>query len=76
VLLRHELTEATRIPFDVRVPPGEAQALFVAVPAQPTGTTLEAVVIFGVVRATYYRFAVDDAGATAPTIEMARTAVR
>lgn len=76
VLLRHELTEATRIPFDVRVPPGEAQALFVPVPAQPTGTTLEAVVIFGVVRATYYRFAVDDAGATAPTIEMARTAVR
>jgi DNA-binding beta-propeller fold protein YncE len=75
VLLRHELTQATRVPFDVRIPPGEAQALFVPVPPQP-GTTLDAVVVFGVVRATYYRFAVGDPGATAPTIEMARTAVQ
>jgi hypothetical protein len=76
LLLRHELTQATRVPFDVRVPPGEAQALFVPVPTQPKGTTLDAVVIFGVVRATYYRFAVGDPDATAPTIEMSRTPVR
>ena len=76
VLLRHELTQATRVPFDVRIPPGEAQALFVPVPAQPAGTTLDAVVVFGVVRATYYRFAVGDPNATAPTFEMVRTAVR
>jgi hypothetical protein len=76
VLLRHELTQATRVPFDVRIPPGEAQALFVPVPAQPAGTALDAVVVFGVVRATYYRFAVGDPNATAPTFEMARTAVR
>ncbi|HEY3817912.1 MAG TPA: multiheme c-type cytochrome [Polyangiaceae bacterium] len=76
VLLRHELTQATRIPFDVRIPPGEAQALFVPVPPQPAGTTLEAAVEFAVVRPTYYRFAVDDPDAAAPTIEMSRTAVR
>lgn len=76
VLLHHELTQATSVPFDVRVPPGEAQALFVPVPPQPAGTQLEAVVIYGVVRGAYYRAAVGDPNATAPTIEMARAAVR
>ncbi len=76
VLLRHELTQATRVPFDVRIPPGEAQALFVPVPTPPAGTTLEAVVTFAVVRPTYYRFAVGDPDAAAPTIEMARAQVR
>jgi DNA-binding beta-propeller fold protein YncE len=76
LLLHHELTEATRIPFDVRVPSGEAQALFVPLPADPGGVTLDAVVTYGVVRATYYRAAVADPGAVAPTIEIARTTVR
>jgi len=74
VLLRHELTKTTRIPYDVRVPPGEAQVLFVPVPdALPQGTVeLDAVVIYGVVRTTFYRDAVGDPGATGPSIEMVR----
>jgi DNA-binding beta-propeller fold protein YncE len=77
VLLRHELTETTRIPYDVRVPSGEAQALFVPVPdTLPTGTAeLDAVVIFGVVRTTYYRDAVGNPDAPGPSIEMARVKV-
>lgn len=78
LLLRHELTQATRVPFDVRIPPGEAQALFVPVPAvTPQGTVeLDAVVEYGVVRATYYHDAIGDAGAPAPSIEMGRAVVR
>ncbi|HEY8040892.1 MAG TPA: multiheme c-type cytochrome [Polyangiaceae bacterium] len=77
VLFRHELTEATRVPFDVRVPAGEAQALFVPLPASlPQGTaSLEAVVVYGVVRATFYRDAVGDPAATAPSTEIARAVV-
>jgi DNA-binding beta-propeller fold protein YncE len=75
-LLEHQLSLATRIPFDVRVPSGEAQALYVAVPAPPAGTTLEAVVNFGVVRATYFRAASSDPNATMPSIELARVPVQ
>jgi DNA-binding beta-propeller fold protein YncE len=74
-LLEHQLSLATRIPFDVRIPSGEAQAVFVPVSAQPAGTTLEAVVTFGVVRATYFRAASGDPNASAPAIEMARVPV-
>jgi predicted CXXCH cytochrome family protein len=76
LLLRHELSQTARIPYDVRVPPGEAQSLFVPVPALPAGTTLQAVVTFGVVRATYYHAAVGDPNAQPPTIEIARANVR
>jgi len=77
VLLRHELTETTRIPYDVRVPPGEAQALFVPVPdtLPPPAVQLDAVVVFGVVRTTYYRDAVGDPTAAGPSIEIARAKV-
>jgi predicted CXXCH cytochrome family protein len=75
LLLKHELTEATRVPFDLRVPSGEAQAVFIPTPVLTPGSA-DAVVVYGVVRGTYYRAAVGDAGATAPTIEMARAAVR
>jgi DNA-binding beta-propeller fold protein YncE len=82
VLLRHELTEATRIPFDVRVPAAEAQALFVALPATlPPGTaSLDAVLNYRNVRTTYFRAAAagGDAGdpnGAAPTIEVARAPV-
>jgi hypothetical protein len=89
LLLEHELSRTTRIPFDVRVPPGEAQALFVPVPPQPAGTTLRAVVLYGVVRATYYLAVAGpgdagpgeadagpgDAGAGPPVQEIARATV-
>jgi YVTN family beta-propeller protein len=76
VLYKHEVTEATRIPFDVRVPAGEAQALFVALPSglKPT-VPLDAVLYFRNVRTTYYRAATGDANASAPSIELARVAV-
>jgi predicted CXXCH cytochrome family protein len=83
LLLEHELSQATRLPFDTRIPAGESQALFVPVGALPDGATMEAVVDFGVVRDTYYRAALDagapvlgDAGTAPPTIEMARVPVR
>jgi DNA-binding beta-propeller fold protein YncE len=75
-LLHHELSQATRMPYDVRVPSGRAQALFVPVPSQPAGTTLEAAVVYGVVRATYYRAVVGDPSAAAPSLEVARVPVR
>jgi hypothetical protein len=77
VLLSHELTEATRVPFDVRVPAGQAQALYVPLPtAMPPGTaSLDAVLYFRNVRTTYYRLATGDPGGAPPTIEIARTQV-
>ncbi|HEY1697811.1 MAG TPA: cytochrome c3 family protein [Polyangiaceae bacterium] len=75
LLLHHELSSAARVPFDVRIPPGEAQSLFVPVPDGAPGP-LEAVVVFGVVRGSYYRAAVGDPGAVAPTLEMAHAEVR
>jgi hypothetical protein len=77
VLLQHELGQATRIPFDVRVPPGEAQALFVPVPQTlPAGTqSLDAVLYYRNVRTTYYRLATGDATGSAPDVEVARVGV-
>jgi len=77
VLYGHELSEATRVPFDVRVPAGEAQALFVPLPAgSPSGTAaLDAVLYFRNLRTTFYRAASGDAAGTAPAVEVARAPV-
>lgn len=77
LLLRHELSLATRIPYDVRVPAGESQALLVPVPASlPSGTArLDAVLYYRNVRTTYFQQATQTGGA-APTTEMARVPVR
>jgi hypothetical protein len=77
VLLRHELTEATRISFDVRVPAGEAQAFYVPLPSTlPQGAaSLDAVLYFRNVRTTYYRLATGDPNGAAPTLELARSQV-
>jgi hypothetical protein len=73
ILYDHQLSLTTRIPFDVRVPPGEAQALFVPVPdALPPGTaSLAAVLYYRNVRTTYFRDATGDAGAIPPTTALA-----
>jgi hypothetical protein len=78
VLYGHELSEATRIPFDVRVPAGEAQALFVPLPsALPPGTaSLDAVLYFRNVRTTYFRAATASANDSAPAVELARVRVQ
>jgi hypothetical protein len=73
VLYQHELNRATRIPFDVRVPAGEAQVFYIAVP--PTvgpDAKLDAVLRYRNVRATYYRAATGDVSSGAPVIEVAR----
>jgi predicted CXXCH cytochrome family protein len=77
VLLRHELTLATRVPFDARVPANEAVAFYLPLPpALPTGSaSLDAVLSFRNVRTTYYRAATGDASGAAPTVELARTQV-
>ncbi|MDP9001339.1 MAG: hypothetical protein M3O46_14655 [Myxococcota bacterium] len=76
VLLQHELTEATRVPFDVRASAGEALPIFVPLPASlDTGAHLDAVLYYRNVRTTYYRAATGDPIATAPSVEVARVAV-
>ncbi len=76
-LLLHQLSLVTRIPFDVRVPSGEAQTFFVST-AQglPAGTaSIDAVLLYRNVRTTYYRAATGDDAGAAPTLEMARVQV-
>ena len=82
ILYEHELSEASRIAFDVRVPAGEAQALFVALPPTVTADMpLDAVLLYRNVRTTYYRAAAaaeadaGDPSGAAPTVEVARTQV-
>jgi hypothetical protein len=76
-LFRHELSKTTRIPFDVRVPAGRAQPMFVPLPATLPQTTasLDAVLYYRNVRTTYYRAATGDARGSAPDIEVARKIV-
>jgi hypothetical protein len=82
-LLHHELSEAARIAFDVRVPAGEAQALFIPLPPTlpPAMASLDAVLNYRNVRTPYFRAAAaagGDAGdpnGAAPTIEVARVEV-
>jgi YVTN family beta-propeller protein len=75
VLLEHQLSQATRIPFDRRVPPKGSVVVSVTPPASlPAGTAeLDAVLQYHNVRTTYYRAATGDATGTAPTVEVART---
>jgi len=77
ILLQHELSLATRVPYDVRVPAGESQSLFVPVPPSlPAGTaSLDAVLYYRNVRTTYFRYATGESNGAAPTTEMARVTV-
>jgi len=75
LLLRHEVSAATRIPFDLRVPAGEAQALFVPVPDDVATEALRAVLYYRNVRTTYYRYATGDPSGHAPDVVVAQTPV-
>jgi predicted CXXCH cytochrome family protein len=77
ILLDHELSLTTRIPFDVRVPAGEAQALFVPLPdTLPSGmASLDAVLNYRNVRTTYYRHATNNPSGVPPTTELKRASV-
>jgi YVTN family beta-propeller protein len=76
-LLLHQISVATRVPFDVRVPSGEDQTFFVPTSGGlPQGTaTTDAVLLYRNVRTTYYRAATGDDAGAAPTTEMARVQV-
>jgi DNA-binding beta-propeller fold protein YncE len=77
ILYNHELTQATRIPFDVRVPAGEAQALLIALPSTvPANGELDAVLYYRNVRTTYFRATPGNASGVAPSSEMARVKVQ
>jgi hypothetical protein len=75
VLLKHQLSVASRIPFDLRVPPGGAQSLFVPVPTSLQTLSLRARLYFRNVRTTYYRFATGSQ-CSAPSTLLAETQVR
>jgi hypothetical protein len=76
LLLKHELTEAARVPFDVRVPPGEAQSVFVPLPGSvPANATLEVGLYYHNVRTTFYQRATDDAGAHTADVLVAQARV-
>jgi hypothetical protein len=71
ILYLHQLGLATRIPFDVRVPSGETQALFLSLPTVPAGTaSVQAMLEYRNVRTTFYQAATMSSGA-APTTAMA-----
>jgi hypothetical protein len=77
VLLKHELTEATSIPFYQAVPSGSAIEVVIPVPeTPPTGAVgFQAVLYYRNVRTTYYRDATGDATGSAPTVQVAKVAV-
>jgi hypothetical protein len=76
VLLLHELSAATRITYDLRIPAQATQALFVPIPQPlPQGTKeLDAVLRYRLVRTPYYQ-AATNTKSTSPELELARTPV-
>jgi hypothetical protein len=77
LLFLHELSAATRIPFQRVVPPlGTLDLLLVVPTALPAGAVaLDAVLFYRNVRTPYFRAATGDAAATAPEVEVARVRV-
>jgi YVTN family beta-propeller protein len=76
-LLRlHELSQATQIPFDRRVPPGGSVKLTIPVAALPPGwASAEVHLYYRNLRPPFYRAALGDPGATPPAIELAAARV-
>jgi DNA-binding beta-propeller fold protein YncE len=76
VLMLHELSDATRIPFRRRVPGGGSLDVVFSTPTLPAGaTSLEAVLIYRAVSTPFLRAAAGDAVVTSPEVEVARVAV-
>ncbi len=78
LLLLHELSDATRFPFDRRVPAGGKVTIVMVPPvALPPGATeLHAVLLYRNIRTTYLRAATGDPNATSPEVEVARAPVQ
>jgi hypothetical protein len=77
LLYQHELTSATRVPFQRVLPAQSSMEIVVPVPvALPvTATELDAVLMYRNVRTQYYRAATGDPTGQAPDVEVARVAV-
>jgi hypothetical protein len=77
ILYQHELTQATRIPFERLLPAQTSVEIVVPVPLAlpPTATELDAVLKYRNVRTQYYRAATGDATGHAPDVEVVRVAV-
>jgi hypothetical protein len=76
LLYSHELTQATRIPFEHVVPAQGSLELRVPIPTNlpPTAVELDAVLLYRNVRTPYYQAATGGTG-HAPDVEVARAAV-
>lgn len=77
VLYRHELTDATTIPFQRLVPAQSSMEVVVPIPSQmPAGTgTVRAVLYYRNVRTQYYRLASGSSTGSAPDVEVASVPV-
>jgi len=77
LLYQHELTQATRIPFERLVPPQTSMEVVVPVPLAlpPTAVELDVVLLYRNIRTQYYRAATGDPTGHAPDVEVARVAV-
>ena len=77
ILLLHELSETTRLPFNRRVPGGGSMDVFLQAPTSlPAGTVeLDAVLLYRNIRTPYFRAATGDALSNAPETEVARAIV-
>jgi DNA-binding beta-propeller fold protein YncE len=77
LLTKHELTQATRIPFHRVVPAGSSIEVVVPITSAvpPTAVHLEAVLYYRNVRTTYYRGASNDPNGHAPDVLVAKAVV-
>jgi predicted CXXCH cytochrome family protein len=78
VLLNHELSVATSVPFDSRVAPQRLLEVNVSMPSTlPAGTAeLDAVLFYRNLRTTYYRAVLANPTALPPETELARVAIQ
>jgi hypothetical protein len=76
LLFDHQLSLVARVPFDVRVPPGEAQSFFVPVPSSVETSHLRAALYYRNVRTTYYRDATKDPAGHTPEVAMIQVPVQ
>ena len=78
VLVKHELSLATRVPFSRFVPPQGEQIVALTPPATlpPGATELDAVLLYRNVRTPYFRAATGSGTTTAPEVEVARAVVQ
>ena len=77
LLLRHELSESTRIPFARTIAAKETQTITIPLPTTlPPGTSkVEAVMLYRNVRTPYFRAATGDTAGASPDVVVTRAAV-